>query len=131
MLATVDVNGEPGRRYSVRCKCCKARWTEDVTLQAERMGAVVIGAAHHCEKVDTWRAKHPWSVVQMSAFRTEVLCWKPKPGGRLTQCNSLCMGAKGPNCDCHCRGNNHGRGSLLTLGGDAAAPMGADVDAIA
>lgn len=26
-----------------------------------------------------------------------------------TPCNGTCMGAKGPNCDCHCEGANHGK----------------------
>jgi hypothetical protein len=29
-------------------------------------------------------------------------------------CNSLCMGATGPNCECRCGGKNHGAGFVLS-----------------
>jgi hypothetical protein len=28
-------------------------------------------------------------------------------------CNSLCMSARGPNCECRCGGKNHGAGFIL------------------
>lgn len=32
----------------------------------------------------------------------------------LHACNSLCMGAHGPDCECRCGGKNHGAGFILS-----------------
>jgi hypothetical protein len=50
-------------------------------------------------------------------------CGRLHPSGRrieysskpnLHACNSLCMGARGPNCECRCGGKNHGAGFVLS-----------------
>jgi hypothetical protein len=34
------------------------------------------------------------------------------PTGGAHPCNTLCMFATGPNCECKCGGRNHGAGDL-------------------
>lgn len=50
-------------------------------------------------------------------------CGRLHPSGRrisyskkpsMHVCNSLCMGATGPNCECGCGGKNHGAGFILS-----------------
>lgn len=50
-------------------------------------------------------------------------CGRLHPSGRriiyskkpsLHACNSKCMGAIGPNCECRCGGKNHGAGFLMS-----------------
>lgn len=37
----------------------------------------------------------------------------------LTPCDGRCTNAQGPNCDCRCRGENHGSGRTVTVLRDA------------
>lgn len=37
--------------------------------------------------------------------------YRPDP----TECDGRCMGAKGPNCDCKCKGANHGAGQIAQV----------------
>jgi hypothetical protein len=46
-------------------------------------------------------AGHVWPVTRAIAF---------KKTSKLHKCNSLCLDARGPNCECKCGGKNHGRG---------------------
>jgi hypothetical protein len=50
-------------------------------------------------------------------------CGRLHPSGRrinyskkpsMHACNSLCMGARGPSCECRCGGKNHGAGFVLS-----------------
>jgi hypothetical protein len=127
---SITVNGEPGTRLSVRCRCCKERWTHEVTRKAwdgVRMAGqpvTTLGFVHSCPKVDGWRkAGHPEYLIQNSALRFESILWKPRADGSVTKCGGACRSAKGPNCDCHCRGEFHGAGAARILDLD-------DVDAI-
>lgn len=48
-------------------------------------------------------------------------------------CDGRCTGARGPNCDCHCGGENHGKGMVvaaeLGVGGRVTFGPPADADA--
>jgi hypothetical protein len=108
----VEVAGEAGKRYSVRCKCCKTRWTEEHADSEIYRGTMreTIGRAHSCPKVDEWKKVHPYTTVAMSAFVMDVVRWGRRADGTTTKCDGRCMGAKGFDCDCHCKGQNHGKG---------------------
>jgi hypothetical protein len=40
------------------------------------------------------------------------IVYSAKPSRHV--CNALCMGARGPNCECQCGGKNHGAGFILS-----------------
>lgn len=126
----IVVAGEPGTRLSVRCRGCKARFTHEVTLRAwdgwrisgNRLALGLLDV-HACDFTRKWEGRAPRENITTSAFRVEVVLWSPKAGGRLTNCGGACRSAKGPNCDCKCKGENHGAGAARILSLD-------DVDAI-
>lgn len=109
----IEVNGEEGRRYSVRCKWCRSTFVEEHEQAKVYRGTLIVGASHTCEKlgirIEHFRGRWPEEMIRREAFRSRVVCWSPKPGGILTECNMKCQGAKGHDCDCKCKGQNHGR----------------------
>lgn len=114
-------------RYSVKCRFCKAKWMEDFSY-AEVTRVPVFGLRHHCTKIDGARPKiaeearyrckqlgegednfehrfrERWSLYNL--FVAEPVRWKDT--GAPTECGARCMNATGPNCDCRCKGKNHG-----------------------
>jgi hypothetical protein len=98
-------------RYSVRCKACKTRWIEKQSYFAD------CGADHRCAKIDEARShigevyrgfKQTSYNVSCMYFQIQQVSWEPRADGTTSQCGSKCMSAKGPSCDCKCRGENHG-----------------------
>jgi hypothetical protein len=114
----ITVDGEDGRRYSIRCRCCKVRFMAEVQNKAILwMGELAAFAqvpaitAHVCPKIHDWTTRgFGREQIIRSAFRWEIVRWGAKPSGILTTCGSKCLGAKGPDCDCKCLGVGHGRG---------------------
>jgi hypothetical protein len=116
-------------RYTVKCRFCKAKWMEDFSHEAVQHGKVYAGTRHHCPKTDESRAKFAESLryrgiperdfaerlgAEMSAyaiFVTRPVKWKQVAAP--TKCSARCRGATGPNCDCQCRGKNHGGNQVL------------------
>jgi len=59
----------------------------------------------------------PWHLgLHCSAHKRE-LAWTPINGHYSAEhvCDSRCMNATGPNCECGCGGENHGRGYHVEL----------------
>jgi hypothetical protein len=116
-------------RYTVKCRFCKAKWMEDFSHEAVQHGKVYAGTRHHCPKSDESRAKFAESLryrgtpewafaerlgAEMSLygiFVTHSVQWKRTFAP--TKCGARCMGATGPNCDCQCKGHNHGKNQVL------------------
>jgi hypothetical protein len=118
----ITVGGQPGTRLSVRCRGCKTRFTHEVTTRAWdawRVGgdrlALGLLEVHACDWTRKWAGRAPAANITSSAFRVEAILWAPKPGGALTNCGGACRSARGPNCDCKCRGENHGAGAARVL----------------
>jgi hypothetical protein len=113
----IVVNGEPGRRVSVRCRC-KARFMVEVTVRAWdawRIGGNVLALGlldvhNACEGIQKWIDRAPRENITRSFFAVEALLWAPKANGATTNCGGACRSAKGPQCDCKCRGAHHGAG---------------------
>ena len=91
-----------------RCQECLTTFTTEETFE-------IIG----------W-GKHKTCKVQCDcgAERVDYLGQSSQPG-RIAQrvtlcpCDARCTNASGPNCDCQCRGANHGTGLLVTVIRDA------------
>jgi hypothetical protein len=117
-MVEIEVDGQPGTRVSVRCKGCKDKWTENITRDAHQAAIYsgagllsIVGLGHVCEQMQAWRGRAVWSKVRESFLRCETILWAPRPGGTVTQCGGACRSAKGPNCDCKCKGEHHGAGA--------------------
>ena len=69
----------------------------------------------------------PWSLGLHCLSHKRELAWTPVNGHYSAEhvCDSRCMNATGPNCECGCGGANHGRGYHVELRWDAAKlPVG-------
>jgi len=140
-------------RYSVSCRWCKQRWTEDHPAEVVRRYAPPVGLVHQCPRhdftADIARVRAKVAPIQSrrailiqqepqkyiprtdesifieewgnavaglgTHFTVKRHHWKTRAGGVMTECGPRCMAATGPNCDCRCRGKNHGRGSVTNI----------------
>lgn len=111
------------KRIFARCRRCKAKFAFEMTAWDWRgfvnagspLEALPVVAAHSCEFVEKWRGKAPLANILRSSVSVEPLAWKVKPGHAETTCGGACIAAKGPNCDCKCKGTNHGKGGVIRL----------------
>jgi len=106
------------RRYIVTCRHCQHTTAHDVetatrmvrkqvysqiVMSKERYEPKPFCAPETCAGCGASRATGDyWSkIILVRGHYSEV-----------HKCDSRCMGAKGPNCDCQCGGANHGRAYL-------------------
>jgi hypothetical protein len=91
-------------QYSCRCNHCKTMFHREYANAYEASQT-----ATKCDKCGWWLSTSVQIPVKRVAFliMREVL-WTDK-GEHATKCGSKCRNACGPNCDCVCRGLNHGR----------------------
>ena len=104
-------------RYSVRCKYCKAGWTEE----AAQAGYYGVGMGHRCEHADKKAAFNGgWERLRESVLGGIDRNWlkiipvthKPRADGGH-KCDDRCLSAKGHSCECQCGGKNHGANSVI------------------
>jgi hypothetical protein len=118
MKAKTVKDPEGRTRYSIQCRWCKARWIEEASHWSECQ------ILHKCPESDIKReligtrsltgigmvlySRYDFLTLE---FVIEPVTWKPRPDGSVSKCDGRCTGAKGPNCDCFCRGACHGAGT--------------------
>lgn len=58
-----------------------------------------------------WTVPASWyqRILQQSLDRFGA-AYTIRPGRKITKCAPACMNAKGPDCECSCEGQNHGKG---------------------
>lgn len=106
----------PAKRWVGRCKGCgSAVKLEGTPMYDAGNGAAVLGSdgmlyttrvlnthemvlvSHNCQRDGRWVFVRP--VVDGG-----------RPESKRHSCGARCTNATGPNCDCKCRGSNHGAG---------------------
>lgn len=113
-------DGSQASRLFLRCRACKARWTVEIS-SAELQRLTFAGAdlaqypagvaGHECEFTAKWAGKASRGRILSSCLSLSRLDWRAPRGGRPeTKCGGACRSAKGPQCDCRCRGEFHGAG---------------------
>jgi hypothetical protein len=106
------------KRYSAKCKLCKATWTTEETDRTKAFDA----HERNCPKYTRFLAARIGSkvddkrVIESERYQMSVLWFSHiQITGRYVAdkaCDGRCMGATGHNCECSCGGKNHGAGSL-------------------
>lgn len=81
-------------RYYIRCRACLAVGAVEAESEP-RQGACPCGG-----RVESMGKVHRDRLVRE---------------GQESPCDGRCTGAKGPSCDCHCGGVNHGSGRLVAI----------------
>lgn len=104
--------------YIGKCKTCKIPVRADVNEQRQRSEASYLHGVSYSSKTyyNTnglgWY-DHPAKIISWPCSN----CGRPAKLTRMavtynekTKCGARCRNATGPNCECSCRGVNHGRG---------------------
>lgn len=101
------------RRFTCKCivKPCTAKWTEDVEYQFTHWSTHYSG--YHSPN---------WTPVNRSTRKCPTcgsIFIKSQPiKGHYSKdhkCDARCENATGPNCECQCGGENHGKAHLITF----------------
>ena len=91
------------KRYTIRCGACKAsHWTETADAHGHEHACPACGAM-----LSFWRSGNFGADGIFAPSRWRALRWKDRGDGGH-DCDSRCRSAQGPNCECKCRGKNHG-----------------------
>lgn len=111
----VQVDGEEAYRIAAKCRACKVRFATEVKVkdfmwlgEAQALAQLEAFRQHGCDMVRERFSKHPAYLVVSSTFSWDFVRWGSRPGGKVSKCGAACLGAKGPDCDCACRGQHHG-----------------------
>jgi hypothetical protein len=104
--------------YIGKCKTCKAPVRADVNEERRREEASYLHGVSYPSKTyyNTYGLgwyNHPAKIITWPC----PSCGRPAKLSRMaitynekTKCGARCRNATGPNCECSCRGVNHGRG---------------------
>ncbi len=102
------------RRYSCKCKLCKAKWTTDKEREAA-YNAHGEKCARYAEFWAKRRAMYPNYSVAAEQYQMAAIYFSHEPirghYNAAIKCDGRCMGATGHNCECSCGGANHGLSS--------------------
>ena len=94
-LVKIRAKGLP--RECRKCRDCGKVWFSEVVPDAQR-------------STFEWHAAPEKQLCECGSARVKCLGPIVATGHGVADCDGRCTGAIGPNCDCHCRGENHGRG---------------------
>ena len=112
MLKKTIVNEQGHKRYAVKCRGCKERFITEVAYYTD------LAEVHSCEKIEAWKSARPLGPDKdRNNYRTasQWFKWDTVRGSYNEEkfCDGRCMGAKGPNCECSCGGENHGMNAMI------------------
>lgn len=104
----------PAWRWVGRCRHCRASVKVEGEPVTDAKGdAAVVGADGLLYTTRTLNG-HEAVLTGCGGCDRWVIVRKVRDGGkpdsRRHKCNAVCTNATGPNCDCRCRGENHGSG---------------------
>lgn len=103
------------KRYSAKCKLCRARWTTELSDRTEAFNAHESACARYADVFGKRRAQYPNYSERAERYQMSAIYFEHRRiEGRYVasiKCDGRCMGATGHICDCSCGGLNHGVGA--------------------
>lgn len=96
-------------RWFCTCRICKQKFVVNGIYHAivpTHAGTCDITRAEMMARWAGLRDRRGYFYQPEMFIEAKRLNWKYRPDP--TECDGRCMSARGPNCDCKCKGENHG-----------------------